>query len=64
MVAQFRDGFEDFGALRRRRNEIEYPVKVTDTVVAEEIEEALAVIAAMLERATALLPSLGLFASG
>jgi hypothetical protein len=64
MAAQFQGAFADFGSLRRRRNEIEYPVKVTDDVGAEEIEEALPVIGAMLEKASALLPSLGLFATG
>jgi hypothetical protein len=64
VTAQFKDGLGPFGALRRRRNQIEYPTAVVDEVGAEEIAEALATIATMLDRAAALLPNLGLFTTG
>jgi len=40
--AQFGEVFKDFGALRRRRNEIEYPIRPGDDVEAIEAEEASA----------------------
>ena len=37
---QFGDGFRPFGALRRRRNELEYPHLPADTATSEEAEQA------------------------
>lgn len=61
VVAQFRDAFAVFGSLRRRRNRIEYPTELVDDVAGEEIDEALAAVAAILDKAAAVLPNLGLF---
>jgi len=64
VTAQFKDGLGTFGALRRRRNQIEYPTTVIDDIDAEEIAEALDTIATMLDKAATLLPNLGLFNTG
>ena len=59
--AQFGQGFRQFGALRRRRNELEYPERPGDdadiTEAAEAVEKSEAIIAA----ASGLLDQLGLF---
>ncbi|MGN6687263.1 MAG: hypothetical protein ACTHK1_06965 [Actinomycetales bacterium] len=59
--AQFGSGFRQFGALRRRRNELEYPQRADDE--ANEVEAATAVANAreILIAAERLLSQLGLF---
>ncbi len=60
--AQFGDGFRPFGALRRRRNELEYPHTPTDTASASEAEEAAEIAQQLISAAAQLLPQLGFFA--
>lgn len=59
--AQFGDGFRQFGALRRRRNELEYPERpgdeATEQEAADSIEKARAIIAAV----EGLIDQLGIF---
>jgi hypothetical protein len=64
IVAQFRDAFGVFGALRRGRNRIEYPKFPKDEVTGEQAAEALDAVDTMLLQARKLLPSLGLFSVG
>ena len=60
--AQFEPGFADFGYLRRRRNELEYPGPTgPETTSAEEARQALADATAMLEASAQLLPALDIF---
>ncbi|MEV4897051.1 hypothetical protein AB0K48_47655 [Nonomuraea sp. NPDC055795] len=59
--AQFGHAFRDFGALRRRRNEIEYPVRPGDDVAQDEAEAATATAERLIDAARKLLPSLSLF---
>ncbi|MDR1264887.1 MAG: hypothetical protein LBK42_04800 [Propionibacteriaceae bacterium] len=58
---QFGPGMRVFGALRRRRNELEYPDMPGDQVSPEELAEALADAQRIVDAATRLLPTLGLF---
>ena len=59
--AQFGKGFRQFGALRRRRNELEYPERPGDDADAVEASEAVSSAAAMISAAEELLDALGLF---
>lgn len=59
--AQFGDGFRRFGAMRRRRNELEYPTISGDATSQDEARQAINDAAAMLGAARQLLPSLGLY---
>lgn len=59
--AQFGPGFRQFGALRRRRNELEYPERPGDDATTEEATEAVDQARAMLTAAEGLLDQLGLF---
>jgi predicted nucleotidyltransferase len=59
--AQFGDAFKPFGALRRRRNELEYPVFADALIAADEVEAAVTAAAALTEAAARLLPELGAF---
>ena len=60
--AQFEPGFADFGYLRRRRNELEYPGPTgPETTSAEEARQALADATAMVEASAQLLPALDIF---
>ncbi|WP_061297297.1 hypothetical protein [Herbidospora cretacea] len=59
--AQFGGVFRDFGALRRRRNEIEYPTHPGDDVEPAEAEAAVATTERLIEAARRLIPSLSLF---
>jgi len=59
--AQFGPGFRQFGALRRRRNELEYPERPGDDATAEEATEAVDQARAILAAAQGLLDQLGLF---
>lgn len=59
--AQFGDGFRPFGALRRRRNELEYPHHPSDTATAEEARQAADTAGRLITAATQLLPQMPLF---
>lgn len=59
--AQFGDTFEEFGYIRRRRNELEYP-EVPDEHAAEpEAREAMKEVEGIVSGARALLDNLGPF---
>lgn len=59
--AQFGDAFRSFGALRRRRNELEYPAYPGEHIDLTELHDALTDVRTILERADALLDNLGRF---
>lgn len=59
--AQFGHTFRDFGALRRRRNEIEYPLRPGDDVEQAEAEAAIATTERLIDAACKLIPNLSLF---
>jgi hypothetical protein len=59
--AQFGGPFDRFGALRRRRSEIEYPQRPGDDITAAEAESATAAAQAIHDAATALLPQLDIY---
>jgi HEPN domain-containing protein len=59
--AQFGQGFRLFGALRRRRNELEYPERPGDEATAEEAAEAVQNAQAIITAAEGLLDQLGHF---
>jgi uncharacterized protein (UPF0332 family) len=59
--AQFKEHFRTFGALRRRRNELEYPTAHNVGIEPAEAAEAHVDAAAIVEAATTLLPHLRFF---
>lgn len=59
--AQFGQGFRQFGALRRRRNELEYPQRLSDEATVEEATEATEQAQAIITAACGLIEQLGLF---
>jgi hypothetical protein len=59
--AQFGDGFRPFGALRRRRNELEYPHLPADTASSEEAGDAAGTAQRLISAASELLPQLSFF---
>lgn len=59
--AQFGQGFRQFGALRRRRNELEYPERPGDESTAEEAAEAVDNAEKIIAAAQGLLDQLGRF---
>lgn len=59
--AQFGQGFRQFGALRRRRNELEYPDRPDDDADAAEATEGVEHAQAIITSAQGLLDQLGLF---
>jgi hypothetical protein len=59
--AQFGDAFKPFAALRRRRNELEYPVYAGEEVERSEAAAVLVVATALVDAVARLLPELGLF---
>lgn len=61
MRAQFQAHFRTFGALRRRRNELEYPAAYDAGVETAEAIEAYDDAAAIVEAAAKLLPHLNFF---
>lgn len=61
MRAQFGDGFRDFGWMRRRRNEVEYPSTPDVAVTDAELRDAIAATRKMIDHADKLLPNLGMF---
>ncbi len=61
--AQFGPGFRQFGALRRRRNELEYPDRPGDDATSDEASEAVENAQAIITATEGLLGQLGLFCS-
>lgn len=59
--AQFGGPFDAFGALRRRRSEIEYPRRPGDDIDASEIPIAIGQVSAIVSAATELVTQLTLF---
>lgn len=59
--AQFGPVLRAFGGLRRRRNELEYPLYPTEQANAGEAAETLMTAAEIIEAAAKLLPNLGFF---
>jgi HEPN domain-containing protein len=59
--AQFGTTLRAFGGLRRRRNELEYPVYPTEQADADEAAEALKTASEIIDASAQLLPHLGLF---
>lgn len=59
--AQFGTGFRQFGALRRRRNELEYPERPGDDATQDEAAEAVRNAEAIITASQGLLDQLGLF---
>jgi HEPN domain-containing protein len=59
--AQFGAVLRAFGGLRRRRNELEYPVYPTEQASAAEATETLKTAAEIIDAASKLLPNLGFF---
>lgn len=59
--AQFGPGFRQFGALRRRRNELEYPERPADDATTDEAIEAVQNAQTIIAAAEGLLDQLGLF---
>lgn len=59
--AQFGPGFREFGALRRRRNELEYPDRPGDEATADEAQQAVENAGVVIASAGALLDQVGLF---
>jgi len=59
--AQFGSGFRSFGALRRRRNELEYPTGPGETTTPGEAVTAITDAEHLLRAAQQLLPTLSIF---
>ncbi len=59
--AQFAGPFDAFGALRRRRSEVEYPHRPGDDVDSDEALTAVEQAGDIVAAATRLLPALSLF---
>lgn len=59
--AQFGPGFRQFGALRPRRNELEYPERPGDDATQDEAGEAIENAEAILAAAQGLIDQLGRF---
>jgi hypothetical protein len=59
--AQFGEGFRAFAALRRRRNELEYPHLPTDTATADEAQQAAETAERLIAAADQLLSQLSFF---
>jgi HEPN domain-containing protein len=59
--AQFGASLRAFGGLRRRRNELEYPLYPTEAASAEEAAEAVETANEIIGAVAQLLPNLGFF---
>ena len=59
--AQFGPALRAFGGLRRRRNELEYPLFPTEQASAAEAAETLKTAGEIIDAASKLVPSLGFF---
>ena len=60
--AQFGPGFRQFGDLRRRRNELEYPRLPADTATEDETTQAVEAARQLITAAKELLDQLSFFA--
>ena len=63
MNAQFEGGFKDFGVLRRRRNDLEYPDGMTDSSAPDEARWAIDAAEKTIDSAQRLIGSLGFFSA-
>jgi hypothetical protein len=61
MRAQFGTRLRAFGGLRRRRNELEYPLYPTEKASADEAAETLKTAAEIADAVAQILPNLGFF---
>jgi len=59
--AQFGPAFRQFGALRRRRNELEYPERPGDEATVAEANESIENAQAIITAAQGLIDEVGLF---
>lgn len=59
--AQFGTRLRAFGGLRRRRNELEYPLYPTENASTDEAAEAIKTAAEIADAVAQILPSLGFF---
>jgi HEPN domain len=59
--AQFGPALRAFGGLRRRRNELEYPLYPTEQASPAEAAETLTTAAEIIDAAARLVPNLGFF---
>jgi hypothetical protein len=59
--AQFGTIMRPYGALRRRRNELEYPLDPADRASAAETADAIQAAADLIDAAAKILPNLSLF---
>ena len=59
---QFGGPFMQFGALRRQRNELEYPMFVTDPLTRSDADTAVTITTELIDAAERMLPHLGRFA--
>jgi HEPN domain-containing protein len=59
--AQFGPALRAFGGLRRRRNELEYPLYPTEQASTAEAAETLKTAAEIIDAASKLVPNLGFF---
>jgi hypothetical protein len=59
--AQFGPALRAFGGLRRRRNELEYPLYPTEQATPAEAAETLQTAAELIDAAVKLVPNLGFF---
>ena len=59
--AQFGPGFRQFGALRRRRNELEYPERPGDDATVDEAAQSVEHAHEIITAADSMLEQLGLF---
>ncbi len=59
--AQFGTILRPFAALRRRRNELEYPLDPADKASATEATDGIRTAAELIDAAAKILPNLGIF---
>jgi hypothetical protein len=59
--AQFGGAFESYGALRRRRSEIEYPQRPGDDISVSELTTAIGLVDSIVIASADLLPMLEIF---
>ena len=58
---QFGGPFEQFGALRRQRNELEYSTLATDALTPSDADTAVAITNKLIDAAERMLPHVGIF---
>ena len=61
ILAQFGVGFREFGGLRRRRHELEYPERPGDGATVDEAQEAVQNSQSIITAAEGLIGQLGFF---